>query len=215
MYYKNGVVFNSQQAIRLDNKNTSLPSFMSDVFIASMGYMVVVDSEKPEYTEVQNILEDGIEVIDGVPTRQWKVVDMFVSMPEHTSMDGVVYPAKTKAEHEAEFYADKAEAELKALEVMYTNAVQDLLDNTALETKWDDMQSARAAAGIPLFGDETAVELAMNADAVKLARWYLKVWAYCCAQLDFIKSGQRDLPSVDAFLLELPVLNPVIIEEVV
>lgn len=119
MWYKNGTVFNSQQDIRRDNPNTSLPSFMSAEFIASLGYVVIIDSPKPDHTEVQNVLDDGILVIDGVPTRQWKVVDMFVSMPEYTSMDGVVYPAMTKEEQEAKFYADKAEAEIaQQLEVL-------------------------------------------------------------------------------------------------
>lgn len=204
MWYKNGTVFNSQQDIRRDNPNTSLPSFMSDTLIASMGYVVIVDSPKPEHTEVQNVLEDGILVIDGIPTRQWIVVDRFSDTPEYTDIEGVVYPAITKAEHEAKYYADKMTTTLKELELAYTTAIQEVLDKKAQETKWDNMQSARAAAGIPLFGDETPAEVAMNADAIKLARWYFKVWAYGYAQLDLVKSGQRELPTLADFLEELP-----------
>ena len=39
MYYKNGTVYNSQQAIRNDNKETSLPAFMTDELISSLGYV--------------------------------------------------------------------------------------------------------------------------------------------------------------------------------
>lgn len=90
----------------------------------------------------------------------------------------------------------------------FTLAVQNFLDGTAQKTKWDNMQSARAAAGIPLVGDESDVEIAMHADAVKLARWYLKVWAYGYAALDAIKAGTRDVPaSTEAFIEELPKLG--------
>lgn len=90
----------------------------------------------------------------------------------------------------------------------FTLAVQNFLDATAQATKWDSMQSARAAAGIPLDGTESEVEVAMHADAVKLARWYLKIWAYCYEQLDAIKAGSREAPtSTEAFIEELPKLG--------
>ncbi len=89
----------------------------------------------------------------------------------------------------------------------YMDAVQKHLDITAQKTKWDNMQSARASAGIPLKGTESDVEIAMYDDAVNLARWYLKVWAYCYAVLDAIKAGDREAPeSIEAFIEELPKL---------
>lgn len=90
----------------------------------------------------------------------------------------------------------------------FTLAVQNFLDTTAQKTKWDNMQSARSAAGIPLLGNESEVEVAMHTDAVKLAQWYLKVWAYCYTQLDLIKAGERSVPeSAEAFIEELPPLG--------
>lgn len=74
MWYKNGAVFNSQQDIRKDNSETSLPSFMSDEFIVSLGYELVVESVNPA-TELQRSYQDGVELIDGVPTVKWKVID--------------------------------------------------------------------------------------------------------------------------------------------
>lgn len=90
----------------------------------------------------------------------------------------------------------------------FTEAIQAYLDETAQKTKWDDMKSARSCAGIPLDGTETETELAMHADAVKLARWYLKVWAYGVEQLALINSGDREVPtSIEAFIAELPQLG--------
>ncbi len=90
----------------------------------------------------------------------------------------------------------------------FTVEIQTHLDSTAQKTKWDNMQSARACAGIPLDGTESDVEVAMHTDAVNLSRWYLKVWAYCYAQLDAIKAGTRETPSsTEAFIAELPVLG--------
>lgn len=95
----------------------------------------------------------------------------------------------------------------KDQELSYMNAVQNFLDITAQATKWDNMQSARSAAGIPLDGTESDIEVAMHDDAIKLARWYLKVWAYCYAQLDAINAGDREAPeSTEAFIEELPKL---------
>lgn len=74
MWYKNGTVFNSQQDIRRDNPNTSLPSFMSDAFIESLGYTVVMDTPNPA-TTLQHSYQDGVEVVNGVPMVKWKVVD--------------------------------------------------------------------------------------------------------------------------------------------
>lgn len=90
-------------------------------------------------------------------------------------------------------------------ELSYMNAVQNHLDTTAQKTKWDNMQSARSAAGIPLDGTESDIEVAMHNDAIKLARWYLKVWAYCYAALDAINAGERSAPeSTETFIEELP-----------
>lgn len=134
MYYKDGKEYGSSKAIRNELSNMSLPTFMSDEFIASLGYLVIVDAPKPDHTEVQRVEDNGILMIGGVPTRQWKVVDMFVSIPEYTSMDGVVYPAMTKEEQEAKFYADKAEAEAKRIKAEAKVANELLLNALTVTT---------------------------------------------------------------------------------
>jgi len=126
MYYKDGKTYGSTKSIRNELKHMSLPVFMSDEFIKSLGYLLIVDAPKPDRTEVQRVEENGILMIGGVPTRQWKVVDMFSDTEEYTDIDGTVISSKTKAEHEAEYMAMLAkEAEaiakaerLKQLEVL-------------------------------------------------------------------------------------------------
>lgn len=111
-------------------------------------------------------------------------------------------------DNENKCWVEDSELKLKFLELSFTNAIQEHLDTIAQKTKWDNMQSARAAAGIPLLGNESEVEVAMHTDAVKLARWYLKVWAYGYAQLDIINKGEREVPaSVEEFISELPILG--------
>ena len=112
MWYKNGIVFNSQQAIRLDNPNTSLPLFMSDEMIESLGYVEVIEAEKPSCTEVQYLVDGNIELIDDVPIKGWKVVDKFSDTAEYTEPDGTVHPAMTKSEYEALYYANKVAVEV-------------------------------------------------------------------------------------------------------
>lgn len=101
MYYKDGKTYGSTKSIRNELSNMSLPVFMSDEFIESLGYMVIVDGEKPIPSDVQYVVEGAIEVHDGVPIQQYVLVDMF--------------SGEDKAEQETKFYADKVEVEVKLL----------------------------------------------------------------------------------------------------
>ena len=83
-------------------------------------------------------------------------------------------------------------------------SIQQLLDSEAQKTGWDDMKSARACAGIPLIGDEGLIEMSMYNDAVSLARWYLKVWAYLYQVENDVNATLRTEPTISELLLELP-----------
>lgn len=72
MWYKDGVVFNSQQDIRKDNPDTSLPSFMSDELICELGYTKVSETPNPA-NETENGFIDGVELIDNIPYLKWRV----------------------------------------------------------------------------------------------------------------------------------------------
>jgi hypothetical protein len=81
MWYKNGEVFNSPQAIRNSMKETSLPMILSDELIESLGFIPVVDA-KPIPTETQYIVEGGVELFNGVPTKVYSVMDKTAEMIE-------------------------------------------------------------------------------------------------------------------------------------
>lgn len=155
-------------------------------------------------------IEETVENI--VDTQLW--CESFSGHPEHIAM----FRAKALEYNSSLDEYESLISEIQSNTVPYvspalteqdfTIAIQTHLDTTAQKTKWDNMQSARSCAGIPLDGTETDIEVAMHDDAVKLARWYLKVWAYGYAQLDLINKGEREVPvSVEAFIAELPLLN--------
>jgi len=82
--------------------------------------------------------------------------------------------------------------------------VQLHLDREAQKGGWDSMQSARAAAGIPLDGTETDIELSMHNDAISLARWYLKVWANVFETQGAIEKGLIAEPTLQELISQLP-----------
>jgi len=96
MWYKDGQIFNSQQDIRKDNQGTSLPNFMSDVFLEELGYIVVVETENPA-TELQYGFKEGVEVVDGIPKTIWKVVD---KTEEQLASEAKVYTDESLIEDE-------------------------------------------------------------------------------------------------------------------
>lgn len=199
MWYKNGTVFNSQQAIRLDNPNTSLPSFMSDEMIKSLGYVKVIEAEKPSCTEVQYIVDGNVELVDDVPIKGWKVVDRFSDTAEYTELDGTVIPAMTKEEQEVKFYADKTEAESKALKDAYTTAMENFMD---------------AQANTKGYTSRYTASLRVNSTVAKFkaeGQAYMD-WMDTCYNLGYtvlaeVVNGIRPMPTIEEFLAELPKLD--------
>lgn len=199
MWYKNGTVFNSQQAIRLDNPNTSLPSFISDEMVESLGYMKVIEAEKPNCTEVQYLVDGNVELVDDVPIKGWKVVDRFSDTAEYTELDGTVIPAMTKEEQEVKFYADKTEAEAKALKGAYTTAMENFMD---------------AQANTKGYTSRYTASLRVNSTVAKFkaeGQAYMD-WMDTCYNLGYIVlaevvNGIRPMPTIEEFLAELPKLD--------
>lgn len=85
MYYKDGKLFNSILAIRNDLKDMVLPIYLSDEFLASLGYIKVVDGVKLSITDVQILVAGDVELIDGVPTQTYAVQDMFVEYVDESN----------------------------------------------------------------------------------------------------------------------------------
>lgn len=178
---------------------------------------VEVTTEEYE-APIMVINETGVEIDTGNTEIKTREIETVIKCHAYADVQMNMLRADAKemgtslAEHEdviAEVEANIIPYVAPALtEQDFTIAIQTHLDTTAQKTKWDNMQSARSCAGIPLDGTETDIEIAMHADAVKLARWYLKIWAYGYAQLDLINKGERAVPvSVEAFISELPILG--------
>lgn len=91
-----------------------------------------------------------------------------------------------------------------ALLTQYEQAIQTLLDDRAKLNKWDNMASARAAAGIPLAGTESPTQVAMHTNAVTLSRWYLAVWGDAVDILNAVETGAVATPTVDELIALLP-----------
>ena len=95
--------------------------------------------------------------------------------------------------------AEQKAAEQRAgLEAMFSSAIQTQLDNTARQRRYDSIHTAisyRDDAN-PVFASEAAA----------LFAWRSAVWTYSTAELDKVMAGERDIPTVEEFIAELPVI---------
>lgn len=82
----------------------------------------------------------------------------------------------------------------------FEEAVQAKLNGAAIAARYDSIATAVS------YAEEPAVPKFQN-DGIAFRAWRSLVWAYAYEQLDAVKSGAREQPSVDEFLLELPVLK--------
>ena len=89
----------------------------------------------------------------------------------------------------------QAEAMQAAVET-YRKAIQSLIDGKAQEKQYDDGNSLAS------YVNSTVPEWAAEAQAFVV--WRDQVWAYALGELEKVKTSQREQPSVDEFLAELP-----------
>lgn len=78
----------------------------------------------------------------------------------------------------------------------YRNAVQAFIDSHASERQYD------SGATLASYVNSTIPEWA--AEAQTFVIWRDQVWAYALGELDKVKTGQREQPSVEELLAELP-----------
>lgn len=92
----------------------------------------------------------------------------------------------------------KAAEQRAALEAMFSSAIQTHLDTTASQRRYDSIHTAISYRDDPnpVFASEAAA----------LFAWRSAVWTYSTAELDKVMAGERDIPTVDAFLAELPAI---------
>lgn len=97
------------------------------------------------------------------------------------------FPAQTK---------EQAEQDLTR---SFENGIQDHMDAAAHARGYDSIATAVSYAeepAVPRFQD----------DGKAFRAWRSRVWAYAYQELAKVKAGEREIPTLDAFLAELPAL---------
>ena len=186
----------TESEIKARHPETSFPIPFGEIW----QYKLVFNTPQPITTELQVAYIDGTEIDSkGNLVTKWTVKDKF---NDYTNEEGFLV---TKAEQEVAYTTQLAEEKIKAARESMTNAVQTLVDSKAREFRWDDIKSARAGAGVPLEGTESAAEVAIHTEAVKLAKWDRAVWAKANEIEAAVLAGTIEIPTVEELLAELPV----------
>ena len=79
----------------------------------------------------------------------------------------------------------------------YTNAIQAMLEKTALSRRYE-----QGATAFATYVNSKDTEWAAEAQA--FVAWRDTVWRYAYQQLDAVQAGDREQPSVEELLAELP-----------
>ncbi|RED07004.1 hypothetical protein [Ectopseudomonas oleovorans] len=96
----------------------------------------------------------------------------------------------------------KAQKDLLAqqeLTTTFERAIQGHLDAAAKSRGYDSIATAVS------YAEEPAVPR-FQEDGKAMRAWRSLVWAYAYQELDKVKAGKREIPTLDAFLAELPAL---------
>ncbi len=96
----------------------------------------------------------------------------------------------------AELRKPSPEEIIKEQQTAFNNAIQTHLDTKAKEFRYDNMMSARSYAGYTN---------PFQAEAKKLAIWASNCWVKAGEIESAVQGGDRDMPSIDEVLAELPV----------
>ncbi|MBD1552317.1 hypothetical protein [Pseudomonas typographi] len=97
--------------------------------------------------------------------------------------------------------AEQKQAQATAtLRATFEKATQAHLDAAAQEHGYDNLMTAIS------YADEPAVAR-FQADGKAFRAWRSLVWEYAYEQLSAVEAGTREVPTLEAFLAELPVLE--------
>lgn len=83
---------------------------------------------------------------------------------------------------------------------MFEQAVQAKLNEAAIAARYDSIATAVSYAGEPAVPK-------FQKDGIAFRAWRSLVWAYAYEQLSLVLACGREQPTIEAFLLELPVLE--------
>lgn len=93
----------------------------------------------------------------------------------------------------------KAAEEQAALLAGFQAAIQALVDQTAASRSYAD--------GNALAGYVASTVTAWAAEATAFVAWRDAVWTYAYTELDKVRAGEREAPTVEAFIEELPAIE--------
>lgn len=141
----------------------------------------------PEITS-DNLLELGYAVLEYDPAPELSLGERLeageVRVDDDRAIRGWVVVPPTEAE----------------LTSIFEQNVQAKLDTAAQANGYDSISTAIS------YAEEPAVPKFQN-DGIAFRKWRSLVWAYAYEQLAAVKGGQREQPTVEAFLQELPTLE--------
>lgn len=105
--------------------------------------------------------------------------------------------ALTAEQIEADFFNLFVDA--PGIQEALTKAVQEYMDATVQTRGYDNINSACSYS--------TSTDAAFLAEAQACVAWRDKVWRYCYNALAQVLAGQRDIPTADQLISELPELD--------
>lgn len=91
--------------------------------------------------------------------------------------------------------APYTEPTLDDISKQFEDGIQLYLDRAAQAKGYDNITTACSYAG---------AENPFQAEAQSFITWRGNVWAYCYQQLDKVKSGEREIPTIEQIISELP-----------
>ena len=104
--------------------------------------------------------------------------------------------ALTLTEVQADFFGLLVDA--PGIQAALTKAVQDHMDATVQTRGYDNINSACSYA--------TSTDAVFLAEAQACVAWRDKVWRYCYDTLAEVLAGERDIPTAEELITELPEL---------
>lgn len=148
--------------------------------------------EPPPMIEVPNpdtlIPEDAVEISDM----------LHMALLEGQAQGKVI----TANENGFPFLADPPPPTAEQVAKMYESAVQNKLDEEARNLGYDNISTAVSYAEEPIVPK-------FQADGQKFRAWRSLCWAYAYDQLALVSSGEREQPTIEEFIAELPALEDI------
>ena len=98
-----------------------LPETILPEHVAEFGFIPFIDNPQPAHTNIEKVIDGGIVVTETEATQTWKIVDKFDTQAE---VDAYL---KAVADAEIQQVSDKAQAELKELDLKSIRSIREYL----------------------------------------------------------------------------------------